>query len=754
MGRAPTRIGAPEASRAVLIGVDDYTESPDLDSLPAVVDNVDRLAELLTAPQLWGLAPEHCTVLHNPVDPLSALDAIHDAAAAATDTFLLYFAGHGLLSPMTAELHLALPGTATARLYRALRYDDLRSLLNTSCRATQKIAILDCCYSGRALKGSMAGTMELADQSMTEGMYVLTAASESVVAWAPPGERHTAFTGELIRAFEQGLPGGDETVQAEPLYHWLRQELAAKGRPIPQQRARTGGRPIALVRNVYRNEAHEVRNPDAASPPGDYPTALLNAVGRAERARAREAEQDEISAARRALGIGPGALTAQAALALAEYLDAAGQHLSAYDYFPQAGELIGGNWPPDRAAALLRRMLAAGAEAQAQQLFQAAVAAVEGFASASAYLVSALATAGLIEQADTLLQLVAGNYPEQDLLTFTNYLKAGKKKNLAERAYLIAALARGPKEALSLSDQLRRHSRAKESDALLSAVIAARPPYAVGLLEQLRSEGRAADQTHLLRLITHAPPDICGQVIESLWRGGQDNAIKQVLGAAADWPLSSLVRLRLSPADPHHSGALADLLANALAKRPLGEFVEAFRIFDAQEQADYGEVLVDLLLSERAELVGGLATELGKRSLVKALGLVLFHYAARAEPDALAQLVAGLWRNGNDGSSAALHGALTVRADSGAVLAAFHRAGIGDLASRYLEYLATTLSPSDLVRLTVILAEQDRLEELNLMLGRSAGRDDFTEVAAALHRVGQHAQAYRLAERREELFAG
>jgi len=116
--------------------------------------------------------------------------------------------------------------------------------------------------------------------------------------------------------------------------------------------------------------------------------------------------------------------------------------------------------------------------------------------------------------------------------------------------------------------------------------------------------------------------------------------------------------------------------------------------------------------------------------------------------------VAGLWRNGNDGSSAALHGALTVRADSGAVLAAFQRAGIGNLAARYLEYLATTLSPSDLVRLTVILAEQDRLEELNLMLGRSAARPDYTEVAAALHRVGQHAQAYRLAERREELFAG
>jgi hypothetical protein len=657
---------------------------------------------------------------------------------------------------MTAELHLALPGTATARLYRALRYDDLRSLINVSCPAARKIAILDCCYSGRALNGSMTGTAELADQSMTEGMYVLTAAAESVVAWAPPGERHTAFTGELIRAFEQGLPGGDDMLEAEPLYHWLRQELAAKGRPIPQQRARTGGRPIALVRNVYGRAAEDAARAEALHPEAQYPEPVHpgHVLRPAGPPPVRATELDELAAARRVLGIGPGDLTPESALALAEYLDEAGQHLSAYDIFPQAGDLIGNHWPPDKAAGLLSRMLGAGAEAQAQQLFQAAAAAVEPYASASAYLVSALATEGLADQADTLLQVVAGSYAEQDLITFANYLNAGKKKGLAERAYLTAAMSKGPKEALSLADQLRRHSRGKEADALLGALIAARPASAVGILEQLRVEGRAADQGHLLRLVTHAPPDVCGQVIESLWRGGQDGAIKQVLGAAADWPLSSLVRLRLSPADPHNSGALADLLASALAKRPLGEFVEAFALFDEHEQAEYGEVLVDLLLSERSELVTPLAHELGKRSLVKALGLVLFHYAAQAEPDQLAQLVAGLWRNGNDGSSAALHGALTVRADSGAVLAAFQRAGIGELASRYLEYLASTLSPSDLVRLTVILTDQDRMVELNLMLGRSAARSDYTEVAAALHRVGQHAQAYRLAERREELFAG
>jgi Caspase domain len=789
VGRAPTRLGAPEASRAVLLGIDDYTGSPDLDSLPAVVDNVDRLAELLTAPQVWGLPPENCTVLHNPVDPLDALDVIHEAAVAATDTFLFYYAGHGLLSPTTAELLLALPGTSSARLYRALRYDDLRGLFNTVCGAEQKVAILDCCYSGRTVTGAAGSTSELADQSMAEGMYVLTAASESVAAWAPPGERYTAFTGELIRAVEQGLPGGDEVLQTEPLYQWLRQEMAAKGRPVPQQRARTDGRSIALVRNlsglVPAADSQPLVGPDAglgtagpdagaagafatASYPAEYadpagyvgptgytdPTAYVEPATYAADVTAPvdpTGPPDPLELARQELGLPPGELTGQSALAVAEYLDSIGLVGAAFDVYAQAGEVIGGNWPADRVATLLRRMVDSGAEAQAQLLFDSAAVAVEGYISSCAYLVTALAGLGLTGQADALIDLFAVSHEEQDLISFANYLKAGKNKGLAERALLAAALAEGPREVLSLADQLRRHSRDREADALLGALIATRPATAMGLLDELRAQGRPADLTRLLHLITHSSPDVCGQVVESLWRGGQDGAITQVLSAAPEWPLPSLVRLRLSPADPHHSGALADLLSRALVNRPTEEFIEAFRVFELQGQAEYGEVLAGLLFSERTELVPAVCHGLGRLGLVKSLGLVLFRYAAVAGPDELAQLVAGLWHNGSDGSSAVLHGALTVRGDSGAVLAAFQRAGIGDLADRYLEYLADTLTPSDLVRLTVILTDQDRVEELNLLLGRCARRSDYHDLATALHRVGQHAQAYYLAERREEV---
>ncbi|MDT0482601.1 MULTISPECIES: hypothetical protein [Streptomyces] len=67
----------PARSRAVLIGVDHYDH---LDDLPAVRNNVRHLAELLMAPDLWGLPLEQCAVLENP----PSTDAVLDVAVSSS----------------------------------------------------------------------------------------------------------------------------------------------------------------------------------------------------------------------------------------------------------------------------------------------------------------------------------------------------------------------------------------------------------------------------------------------------------------------------------------------------------------------------------------------------------------------------------------------------------------------------------------------------------------------------------------------
>lgn len=255
----------PTRSRAVLIGVDRYQH---LDDLPGVRNNVHRLAALLRDRKVWGLPAEHCLVLSNPESYEELLDEVHTAANAAEEAFLLYFAGHGLLSSH-GNLHLALPKSDNERLYRAVPYDSLRHEMVDTCTALSRVIILDCCYSGRALQGYMNPAAEVADLADVEGTYLMTASSETQLAWAPEGEEFTAFTGELVKALSEGVPGAADPLQMGSLFHHVRRELKAKGRPVPQQRTRNAGHSISLTRNRWAAAATVISQEKTDEPQED-----------------------------------------------------------------------------------------------------------------------------------------------------------------------------------------------------------------------------------------------------------------------------------------------------------------------------------------------------------------------------------------------------------------------------------------------------------------------------------------------------
>ncbi|WP_399942991.1 caspase domain-containing protein [Streptomyces sp. BBFR25] len=236
----------PTRSRAVLIGVDSYRH---LDDLPAVSNNLKRLAALLRKPEVWGLPKDHCVLLHNPPSSERVLDAVHEAASEAREAFVVYFAGHGLLS-QNLELQLALSGSEPGRrMYRGISYDALRSEV-LECRAWSKVVILDCCNSGNALAGM--GTQDtVADQTAVDGTYVITASPKGKPAMAPVGEKFTTFTGELVKAIDEGVPDADSLLDMESLFQHVRHELIARGLPKPQKRAGNDGHRITLFRNRW-----------------------------------------------------------------------------------------------------------------------------------------------------------------------------------------------------------------------------------------------------------------------------------------------------------------------------------------------------------------------------------------------------------------------------------------------------------------------------------------------------------------------
>jgi Caspase domain len=270
-----TTLADPAASRAVLIGAYRYQA---LDALSGVANNLLVLREALVDPALWGLPAEHCAMMTQPSSPHEALDVLQAAGEAATDTLLVYFSGHGLIDHANDdELYLALPSSDPRRVDRtALPWSWVRREMQDSA-ARRKIAILDCCYSGRALGVWMGDDAEIADLLEVEGTCILTATARTRRALAPPDAHFTAFTGELITALTEGIPGGPALLDMDTIYRRVKMRMRAKDLPIPQQSQFDRGGDIALVRNrAARGEqpaqTSVVMEPTSSSPRSARPT--------------------------------------------------------------------------------------------------------------------------------------------------------------------------------------------------------------------------------------------------------------------------------------------------------------------------------------------------------------------------------------------------------------------------------------------------------------------------------------------------
>jgi CheY-like chemotaxis protein len=235
----------PLRSRVVLIGVTNYRN---LTPLPAVHNNLADLAIAFSSDQLWGLPPSHCVVIEDPETPEEMLDPLVDFAQNATDTLLLYYAGHGLVDPLRSELHITRPGSDPLRMHTAVPYNQVRDVLLSS-PATRRIVILDCCYSGRALGQMSDPTAALAEEASAEGTYILAAAAENKKALAPQGQSHTTFTGVLLDTMNNGIVGRGPLLNLDSIYQHLRAVMRMKGLPLPQARDRNTAGLLYLIRN-------------------------------------------------------------------------------------------------------------------------------------------------------------------------------------------------------------------------------------------------------------------------------------------------------------------------------------------------------------------------------------------------------------------------------------------------------------------------------------------------------------------------
>jgi hypothetical protein len=573
----------PRASRAVLVGVSDYAS---LEKLPAVGNNIETLRQVLTDPDLWGLPEEHCVALLNPASVDDVLEAVHAAASEAADALVFYFAGHGLLDDRS-DLYLALPGAASDRLYRAVRYDDIRREIVGTARACYgKVAILDCCYSGRALQGGMGGSVELADHARVDGTYLMTASAETSVALAPPDEDYTAFTGALVDKLVHGLPDGPDLLDMETLFYSVRVDLQARHFPVPQQRTRNDGKAIALVRNRHRVGPRTAQVPaaDAVRVLPQPPAGLEGVL------RRRPADMYAEVQAVRAQGhrqVGTQLLAASAALradqevaAIIALLDRQGAGedvrtvLTAAAQRPPAEALrivdaLRDTDLPDLATELVRSvgrcrfadaanlaclLQAGGRSGELVELLNAAFGAAQAGGSLIE-LVNALWLAGLRGEVDRLIVRAAGDLPGTDIAVLADELREVGREEVAFGLYAAAADAVATRPVSVVAQLCKAMTEADRIE--YSAAVAQ------GLVR------RARDVEALLEIAT------------TFWATGQDpHADRTLERAAAVLSNADVTALAVALRLRDHEEAAYRLCLRAMYFRPASsvlEIVDALR---------------------------------------------------------------------------------------------------------------------------------------------------------------------------------
>ncbi|MBK6010960.1 caspase family protein [Streptomyces sp. MBT53] len=249
----PTRLIDSERSWAVLMGTSQHAPGSGLHRIPQADACVDDLATALTGSQ--GLfEKERVLKVIDPSSTEEVLTTLDRIAGGTPDVVLFYYVGHGMApagdDSGRRELFLALTGSVdkgTEALRTGLQVSSVLSRLRY-LRAKQTFVVLDCCFAGRVLDNPGAGDMHLlcATDRVASALYEMT-------------ERHTGFTGSLLRLFERGIPDGPEYLDLNTVFHHLSVVLPTtlsavsqepNGRlPRPRQRTLDHHGRLALVRN-------------------------------------------------------------------------------------------------------------------------------------------------------------------------------------------------------------------------------------------------------------------------------------------------------------------------------------------------------------------------------------------------------------------------------------------------------------------------------------------------------------------------
>ncbi|MER7466301.1 caspase family protein [Streptomyces sp. NPDC097981] len=251
------------SARAVLIGTAAYA-SGDLRPIPHSRRNIRGLAAVLAEEARGGLTAWDVKLVDDPLQPEEIMRPVTAAAEEAEDALLVYYSGHGLLARDDGDFHVTLTASDPDKPWTSLPYSYVADPIRKS-RAKVKIVITDCCYSGRAHADLMGSESRLiTEQLRAKGVYSLSSAPADRRSLAPKGDEYSAFTGFLLAAVRDGVPGAEPVLGLTDLFLEVRRRMRGAGLPLPEECSKAAG---AGAYPFVRNRAPRPPAPDPEPAP-------------------------------------------------------------------------------------------------------------------------------------------------------------------------------------------------------------------------------------------------------------------------------------------------------------------------------------------------------------------------------------------------------------------------------------------------------------------------------------------------------
>ncbi|ROO58389.1 AAA domain-containing protein [Micromonospora sp. Llam0] len=258
---------------ALLLGTASYHADRQLPPLPSVRQDVTQLKTLLDGSGGFDTVDAR---LDLPVAHLRQVVEDFYGRCGRDDLALLYYSGHGVLHEDRESLFLAATDSHAGQLH-ATAFDvdgTLRHLLN-STKASQKVVLLDCCFSGAftARHRFRGGVREEPRRGKRErGTFILTSSTHMKASKAQGADRPSVFTEVLLDGLRGAADGSaDGWVTTNDLSRYAMTEMARRRQHSPVESSEGVTEPIRLVAAPDSTAARAQADAGPATPADDAP---------------------------------------------------------------------------------------------------------------------------------------------------------------------------------------------------------------------------------------------------------------------------------------------------------------------------------------------------------------------------------------------------------------------------------------------------------------------------------------------------